>query len=260
MSHRLLLLLITVTLLPAQMVVPGETEQLFKDYYEDPPPPRDRKPQPVPIDPPKPETPDQKRSDTEKSTLPQFSEQTFLGIPVEYFGGIRLGWVEQNREVQVRSNNSGDTITRKDTGEVIGTADGTTHSYTEKNSYDRSELQLGVGHINTTGRYTRVQFHTSNEIHEFALISGKRFENRWVIEPYLEGMFLIGYNQPTDLFPTDFGIGLEIGLLYRLGRKLDLEVGAGYKLRRWRPVDKDYGQEYWIDRDLQTQVGLRYPL
>ncbi len=263
MKILLALILLAPGLLFGQMLVPNQTEQLFKEYYGDEPrsePPR-RETKPVPTTRPKPPQP---RTEADQSTKPPKPPRgyTLFGYEVNFFGGVRLGRVDQRRKVRVESKrlNPQEEITRKDNGALIGYTDGTTHSYTENNSYDRLELQLGINHENKSGGYTRFQFHSSEDINEFTLIRGLRHFTDFPIDPYIEGMLLIGYNEATDLLPTDYGLGMEVGLLYPLTHKLFLEAGIGYKFRRWRPVDKDYGQEYWDDRDIQSQIGLRYHL
>lgn len=251
---RYLGLLLLPLVCSAQIFIPDETEQIFKEYYEDRPPLR--RTQPVPITPPKQTPPEPlKQSTPPQEPLHRF---TLFGVPVNYGIGIRLGRVDQRRKVRVESNDSGVEIKRKDTGEVIGQADGTTHQYTEKNTYDRTELQLVIEHLHSDQRYTRIHFHTSDRINELALITGRSFDTGFWLRPYVELMGLIGYNDAKDLLPTDYGLGLEVGVLYDLTAQLALEAGVGYKVRRWRPVGKNYGQEYWDDTDIQSQVGLRY--
>lgn len=264
---KLGLILIALPLFAVDADVPGETEQLFKEYYQDEAPVRKKV---APIQPqPKVTQPVQPQPQTVRRVLKEApktrNRHTLFGLPVSYFLGGELGRVDQDRKVRIESNKSGLDVLRTDVSpsEVLGTANGDTYEFTQHNTYDRTDLVLGVEHDTGENRYYRLGFYNGNEIQEFLLVAGFTFPALTKpvssnLHPYLELMIGFGYNDAEDFAPTDYGAGAGAGLMFFLSRDWALNAGVDYKLRRWRPIAKEYGHEYWDDTDTRTYLGIRY--
>ena len=268
--RKLLLFLIGVSIWAANGFVGGETEQLFKEYYQDEAPkkprvvPRPVQPAPQQVAPAQSQPPKTVRRVIRQKPKTR-NKHTLFGLPVSYFIGAELGRVDQDRKVRIESNKSGLDVLRTDISpaEVLGEANGNTYKFTQNNTYDRTDLVLGIEHDTGENRYYRLGFYNGSEIQEFLGVAGFTFpaltrglSNNLI--PYMELMATIGYNDAEDLMPTDYGAGLGLGMMFFLHRDWAVNAGLDYKLRRWRPIAKSYGDEYWDDTDTRTYLGIRY--
>lgn len=266
---RWLFLLFAPVLWASDGFVGGETEQLFKEYYQDEAPVKRRLVPRPQIQPVKPQIQPQQQPQTVRRVVRQLpktrNRHQLFGIPVSYFVGAELGRVNQDRKVRIESNKSGIHVLRTDISpaEVLGTANGNTYSFTQHKTYDRTDLLIGIEHDTGENRYYRLGFHNGDEIQEFLVVAGFTFPQLFQrvspkLLPYAEFMLTFGYNEAEDIMPTDYGAGAGVGALFFLSRDWALSAGVDYKLRRWRPIAKSYGDEYWDDTDTRSYLGIRY--
>lgn len=199
---------------------------------------------------------------------PTLRKRTVDKLPSFYFGWtgnhiVRLsaGFVKQSRDVKVKTTNSGDDVYYKPKNHLMGSADGSTLSYTANDLFFRP--QIGYGYqLAFDGNFWTVDYYKTNNISELLFNYSVTFPKRRIASaiPYVKGIAGIGYVDSEGFSPTSLSFGVGVGAYHYLDKKLKtrIEYGIDYTMREWLGIDHSYGKEEWSDQEAHLYIGIVY--
>ncbi|MCV6607710.1 MAG: hypothetical protein OIF32_05815 [Campylobacterales bacterium] len=186
-------------------------------------------------------------------------------IPYYKYYGVVLGQGSLKRKITIKSNKSGGMICSSQHSQcnsevMLGYANGDDYNLEEKNSVYKNNLIYGT-QKGYTGNFYEFGLSHQEEVSEFIIQFGNTFPNLtfskgWFI-PFINTGVGLGYTGADSLNPTSTAFFLGLGG-YTIFKKAKLRYGVQTTYRMWATIKHNYGDEDWIDNEVNPYIGLTY--
>ena len=180
----------------------------------------------------------------------------------KYAVGGALGYTNLLRDVTLKSNLTGQVLTRNDTGDSIGTADGSTYKFKQRLTYNRYSFVFGFKEYKTED-FIFASFYGNDLIQDILITYGyslPSFKTPYLLNatPYMSISGGFGHTDSENGVPTNWNLGVGIGIKKEFMKNFDLDFGLMYQKRAWVEIDRALGSEKWSDSENTIYLGVHY--